>query len=171
MRSQTLFLPPASLPPDENVPTHSFHCHLFADNSGSLGFPADSDSKESACKVGNPDSIPGLGRFPWRREWIPTPLFLPGEFHGQRGLVGYSLRSRKESDTTKQRTLLLFWMFIIPAQIFPQSSIPRYLLALGSSSRYCTWPQVSPQQPQVPKLNSLCVHFHLEHPIHLDIHI
>ena len=30
------------------------------------------------------------GRFPWRREWLPTPVFLPGEFHGQRSLVGYS---------------------------------------------------------------------------------
>ena len=54
----------------------------------------------------------------------------------------------------KQRTLSLFWMFVIPAQIFPQRSIPRYLLALGSSSRYCTWSQVPPQQPQFPKLNS-----------------
>ena len=128
-------------------------------------------SKKSACNMGDLGTIPGLGRFPWRREWIPTPLFLPGEFHGQRGLVGYSLWSRKESDMTKQRTLSLFWMFIIPVQICPQRSIPRYLLALGSSSRYCTWSQVSPQQPQVPKLNSICVHFHLEHPIHLDIHI
>ena len=31
-----------------------------------------------------------VGKIPWRREWQPTPLFLPGEFHGQRSLVGYS---------------------------------------------------------------------------------
>ena len=30
------------------------------------------------------------GKMPWRREWLPTPVFLPGEFHGQRSLVGYS---------------------------------------------------------------------------------
>ena len=35
-------------------------------------------------------SIPGPGRFPWRRAWQPTPVFLPGEFHGQRSLAGYS---------------------------------------------------------------------------------
>ena len=29
-------------------------------------------------------------KIPWRREWLPTPLFLPGEFHGQGGLAGYS---------------------------------------------------------------------------------
>ena len=33
--------------------------------------------------------IPGLGRFPWRRAWQATPVFLPGESHGQRSLAGY----------------------------------------------------------------------------------
>ena len=49
-------------------------------------FPGGSDSKESSCNAGNPGSILGSGRFP-RREWLPTPLFLP-EFRGQRSLVG-----------------------------------------------------------------------------------
>ena len=35
-------------------------------------------------------SIPRLWRFPWRRKWQPTPVFLPGESHGQRSLMGYS---------------------------------------------------------------------------------
>ena len=34
--------------------------------------------------------IPELGRSPWRRSWQPTPIFLPGESHGQRSLAGYS---------------------------------------------------------------------------------
>ena len=38
---------------------------------------------------------------PWRRQWQPTPVFLPGESHGQRSLVGYSPWGRKESDTTE----------------------------------------------------------------------
>ena len=33
---------------------------------------------------------PWVGKIPWRREWLPTPVFLPGSFHGQRNLVGYS---------------------------------------------------------------------------------
>ena len=33
--------------------------------------------------------IPGSGRFPWKRKWQPTPVFLPGESHGQRSLAGY----------------------------------------------------------------------------------
>ena len=43
--------------------------------------------------------IPGLGRFPWRKAWQPTPVFLPRESHGQRSLVGYSPQGHKESDT------------------------------------------------------------------------
>ena len=40
----------------------------------------------------------------WRRKWQPTPVFLPEESHGWRGLVSYSLWGCKESDTTKQLT-------------------------------------------------------------------
>ena len=43
-----------------------------------------------------------------RREWQPTPVFLPGEFHGQRSLVGYSPWSHKQSDTSEQLILSLF---------------------------------------------------------------
>ena len=39
--------------------------------------------------------IPGLERFPWRKKWQHTPVFLPVEPHGQRSLAGYSLRGRK----------------------------------------------------------------------------
>ena len=50
-----------------------------------VGFPGGSDSKESAFSARDT----GL-KIPWRREWKPTPVFLPGEFHGQRILEGYS---------------------------------------------------------------------------------
>ena len=54
-----------------------------------MGFPGSSDGKESACSVGDLGSIPGLGRSPGEG-WQPPPVFLPGEFHGQRSLAGYS---------------------------------------------------------------------------------
>ena len=42
-------------------------------------------------------SVPGLERkISWRRKWQPTPVLLPGEFHGQRSLVGYRPQSHKE---------------------------------------------------------------------------
>ena len=43
-----------------------------------------------------------VGKIFWRRKWQPAPVFLPGKFHGQRSLVGYSSRGRKELDTTEQ---------------------------------------------------------------------
>ena len=45
---------------------------------------------------------PWVGKIPWRRAWQPSPVFLPGEFHGQRSLAGYSLWGYKESDTTER---------------------------------------------------------------------
>ena len=61
-----------------------------------------SEVKASACNAGDLGSIPGTERFPWRRKWQPTPVFLPGESHGRRSLVGYSPRDRNESDTTER---------------------------------------------------------------------
>ena len=55
----------------------------------SLGFPGGSDGKESTCNAGDPGSIPGSGRSPGEGNGYPTPVFLPGEFHGQRSLMGY----------------------------------------------------------------------------------
>ena len=46
-----------------------------------------------------------VGKVPWRREWQPTTVFLPGKFHGQRKAVGYRPWGHKESDMTKQLTL------------------------------------------------------------------
>ena len=51
---------------------------------------------------------PWFGMIPRRRKCIPTPEFMPGEFHGQRSLVGYNPRGHKESDTTEQLTHLHF---------------------------------------------------------------
>ena len=44
---------------------------------------------------------PRIGKFPWRREWQPTPVFLPGKSHGQRSLAGYNPWGRKELDMTE----------------------------------------------------------------------
>ena len=49
-----------------------------------------------------------VGKIPWRREWLTTPVLLPGEFHGQRSLVGYSPWGHEESDTIDRVSLLLF---------------------------------------------------------------
>ena len=51
-------------------------------------FPGGSGGKEAACNAGDQALIPG--KIPGRRKWRPTAAFLPGEFYGQRNLVGSS---------------------------------------------------------------------------------
>ena len=48
-----------------------------------------------------------VGKISWRREWLPTPIFLPGDFCGQKSLAGYSPWDRKEQDMAEQLTLWL----------------------------------------------------------------
>ena len=59
-----------------------------------LGLSRWLSGQESACQCKRSQRRPGfhpwVGKTPWRREWQPTPVFLPGESHGQRSLVGYS---------------------------------------------------------------------------------
>ena len=59
--------------------------------------------KTLSVGAGDTDLIPGLGRFPWGRMWLPTPIFLPGESHRQRSLEGYNPWGHKESDKTEQQ--------------------------------------------------------------------
>ena len=61
-----------------------------------MDFPGGSDGKDSACNAGDLGSIPGLGRSPGKGNGNPTPVFLPGEPHGQRSLVGYGPQDRSQ---------------------------------------------------------------------------
>ena len=56
---------------------------------GDMSFPGGSDVKESACNAGRPWFDPWVRKIPWRREWLPTVVSLPEEFHGQRSLADY----------------------------------------------------------------------------------
>ena len=53
-------------------------------------------------KCRRPGFSPWVGKILWRRKWHPTPVLLPGKSHGQRSVVGYSPRGRKDSDTTER---------------------------------------------------------------------
>ena len=65
-----------------------------------VGLPGDSNSKNLPAV--QETQVQSLGQEdPLKRERLPTPVFSPGEFHGQRSLAGYSPWGRKESDTTE----------------------------------------------------------------------
>ena len=59
-------------------------------------------------QCGRPGFDPWVGKICWRRGWLPTPVFLSGESHGQRNLADYSPWGHKESDTNEQLMLSLF---------------------------------------------------------------
>ena len=85
----------SSRPPWVNTPLNKIYLEL--------GFPGGT-SEESVCQCKRPkrhrfDSW--MGTIPWRGPWQPAPVFLPGESHGQRSLVGYSPWSCKELDMTE----------------------------------------------------------------------
>ena len=53
--------------------------------------------------------LSGVGKFPWRREWLTTAVFLTGQSQWQRSLAGCSPWGRKESDTTEHTAQSLVW--------------------------------------------------------------
>ena len=76
-----------------------------------LGLPRWHSGKESTCLCRRLQRLgfdPWIGKIPWRRKshwrgkWQPTPIFLPGQFHGQRSLEGYNPKGCKELDMTER---------------------------------------------------------------------
>ena len=70
-----------------------------------MGFPGNSNCKESACDAGDLGSIPGWGRSPGEGHGNPLQYSCLGNPHGQRNLTGYSPWGHKELDTTERLTL------------------------------------------------------------------
>ena len=65
------------------------------------GYPGCAWGKEPTCQCRRQKRSgfdPWVGKIPQRKAWQLTPVFLPGEFHGQRSLEGYSPKNRRESD-------------------------------------------------------------------------
>ena len=79
---------------------HIKSAHLLT-NIRMNGHPCWLNCKESACQCGRHRFNPWIGKIPCRREWQPTPVFLPGKFYEQRILAAYSPWGLKESDTTE----------------------------------------------------------------------
>ena len=98
------FLPLRFLVPSSSLFSNSSCVALFeGKHSIPFGPPGGASGKEPAsqCRIFKRlEFDPWVRKIPRKRAWQCTPLFLPGEPHGQRSLAGYSPWSRKESDTT-----------------------------------------------------------------------
>ena len=133
--------------------------------AASLAFRGGASGKESASqcrryKRNRFDS--GVRKIPWRREWLPTPVFLPGKSQGQRSLVGYSPWGCKESDTVEQLSTAQHHLYQPPAAIqlpsrqrwsfqreavhlssitiYPERRLPRSTLGGDEGVQVVDWP-------------------------------
>ena len=79
--------------------------HYLAMGHQKRGLPWWHSGKESTCQCRRPRFDSWVRKIPWRRKWQPGLIFLPGESHGERSLVGYSPWDHQESDTTERLTL------------------------------------------------------------------
>ena len=68
------------------IPSHRYNTYQYLkENTELLSFSIGSEGKEFACNIGDLGSILGSGRSSGKgNEWVPTPVFLPQEFHGQK---------------------------------------------------------------------------------------
>ena len=86
------------------------------------GFPGGITGKVSTCQCRRSKRQQGFNlwvkKIPWSRKWCPTPVFLPGKFHGQRSLVGYSPWGHKELGTIEHSTALLHWSCYLSQLIY-----------------------------------------------------
>ena len=98
--------------------------------------------KESTCQCRSCRRCrfaPSVGKIPWRRKWQPTPVFLPGESHGQRNMVGHppqvTKRGHKKLDTTESlKVHSLFTSLLAAFLLFETLNFPRLPSLLAESS-------------------------------------
>ena len=98
-----------------------------------LGLPWWLRGKESACQCRRHKFNPWVRKIPWRRKWQPTPVFLPGEFHGQRSLASYNpwgLRVKHDLATKPPPGKLLV---VACGIVFPDQGLNPGSLSLGLS--------------------------------------
>ena len=92
------------------------------------GFPHGLDGKESACNAGDPGFDPWVRKIPWRREWQPTPLFLPGEYHGQTSVRSQRIRHNWTTKTLKFQSQAKKFPHVITGVIEKPVSSSFYLI-------------------------------------------
>ena len=89
--------------PPRTLALHSLpHTHHLEQTQNRLPRWVSGDESICQCRTRRKCRCdPWVGKVPWRRQWQPTAVFLPGESHGQRSLAGYSPWGCKESDRTE----------------------------------------------------------------------
>ena len=122
-----------------------------------MGFPGGSDGKESACNVRDLGSIPGLGRSSGGGRGNPFQCSCLENPHGQRSLVGYSPRGRKESDTTERLSTTAHVIFVESIHFWEAS---QYMIPSGTISGIPKSSATSPERiPSLTLTHNLVNHW------------
>ena len=83
--------------------------------------------KSTVCEISSSHNLRDYCFIFWSREWQHTPVFLPGMFHRQRSLMGYSPRDHKDSDVNSETTFAVFALshptFVTPWAVTHQASL------------------------------------------------
>ena len=79
-----------------------------------------------------PGFNPWVRKIPWRREWLSTPVFLPGESHGQRSLAGYGSWGQDWATNTATTPYSLVLLTSIPGNLSTPVNDPSNILPLHS---------------------------------------
>ena len=110
----------------------NFHCSTIYNS-----FPVGLVVKSPPANAGDmrPGSAPWVGKIPWRTAWQSSPVFLPGESHGQRSLAAYSPRGRKESDMTERLHFYVGKMGLPGGTLVKNSSAEQETGAIHRSGR------------------------------------
>ena len=90
-----------------------------------ISVTSDTQMTPPSCQCRRLGFDPWVKKIPWRREWLPTPVFLLGELNEQSSLVGYSLWGLKETDMTEGRTLEFFPLWQIALRFSLEKPLPQ----------------------------------------------
>ena len=120
------------------------------------GFLGGSDGKTSASNAGGLCVCPRVGKISWRREWLPTPVLLPGKSHGQRSLLDFSPWGCKESDTTDRVTLsLTCGLLILPIIQKLKLSQLMFIASMSSHWNSLVWRCHVTWNPKFPNVDGI----------------
>ena len=109
-------------------------------------FPGGSVVENLPANAGDIEFDPWVGKIPWRKQWQPTPVFLPAKFHGWRSLLGYSPWGHKtvrhhSSDwttTTKSVYMSLFLSHFVPPSPIPPAPTSSFSMTASLSLVICS---------------------------------
>ena len=140
----------------------------FSDVKPIWGSPGGTSGEESICqrkRLERREFDPCVRKIPWNRKWHPTPVFLPGKFHGQRSLAAYSPRGCKESDVTGH--ILMQIRCLASAQLpCPPGLLSAWTLLLSfRGQRFCVFgTRMRPLYPfcQLVFCLEILIHLHLK---------